>query len=285
MMRATRTMNHRYWTTLFALAASSSACDPQAPSSRQADENGALMSLAGALQSEVAACASTRAGCEELAGDAGADDACRTQFEGCREAAKAAAKDGLDKTVQPCAEAFKTCRESAQTGEAKSACAETLQVCLGEADSDAAVPADKPRADASVAHVPMSPVVGCVDALHTCIEGDAPARDCTDSLRECIAMTVGHGENGDAGKPADAGKPERSDAGAPGAPGRDDAGKPEKPADGGDQGNPSSDASVPTDDAGASSDSKACRDAHAQCLLDGGERESCARALKDCRMD
>jgi hypothetical protein len=251
------------------------------------------MSVASALQGAVAECAATAERCEEASPDAGAS--CRDQFESCRDTAKQAAKPDIDKAVNPCIDAFKGCRDAAQTDAAKEQCATSLHSCLGAGDGDHDGGGHEPsKPDAGGPKESTSPVVDCIEALHTCIAGDSEARVCTDDLRECIAGSVGHNGNQDPGKPDDAGKPDHAgeDGGKPDEPGnpdqpmKDDAGKPVDPGHSADAGmpvDPGHDASAPDVDAGREGDSKACKDAREACLGSGGEREACARMLKECR--
>jgi hypothetical protein len=46
---------------------------------------------------------------------------------------------------------------------------------------------------------------------------------------------------------------------------------------------PGHDAGAPEADAGRDDESKACKDAREVCLSSGGDREACARMLKECR--
>jgi hypothetical protein len=286
-MRTTRSSAHRHF-CLSLLALVGAGCETQIAGSG-GQESESLMSLASALQGAVAECASAAQSCDLNSPDGSAKrDECRAEFESCRDGAKAAAGPDIDKAVNPCVDAFKSCRAGADAGDAKTACSDTLHACLGDRAADAGKESDKPARDAgSEPHVSKSPVLACIEALHACIEGDQLARSCTDALRECIAATVGHNADSD----ADGGKPERVDGGKPVEPGAEgDAGKPEKPDQPGDKPDaakpmpePQADAGVPANDAGQDGDSKACKDAHAACLSAGGERDACGRALKACR--
>lgn len=233
--------------------------------------------------------------------DAGTDQ-CRSSFDSCRDAAHADLGPKLDDKVNECASAARTCREAATTDEAKGTCTEQLRACTG-ADRVKPEKPEKPEPDAGeTEHVSKSPVVECITALHTCIDGVDPAKTCADALRVCMGMTVGNGHD-DAGKP-DAGKPDdvgNPDAGKPDGAGNPDAGKPDsvgkpdggdtgKPdggdtgkPDGGDTGKPDSAADPSKPDAGMAGESAACKQAFEQCLTAGGTREDCARARKDCR--
>jgi hypothetical protein len=286
-MRNTRSSADRHLGLLL-LALAFAGCETQIAGSG-VPQSGSLMSLASALQGAVAECASTAQSCDLTSPDGGAkSDGCRAEFASCREAAKAAAGPDIDKAVNPCIDAFKGCHDGVDAGDAKAACSDTLHACLGDRAADAGKESGKPADDAaSDPHVSTSPVVACIEALHTCSEGDEPAQSCTSALRDCIASTVGH--NG--GSDPDGGKPDHADGGKPVEPDADgDAGKPEKPDQPADKPDadrplpePHADADVPANDAGQDGDSKACKDAHEACLSAGGDRDGCARALKACR--
>ena len=271
------------------LAAASAGCEGNTSFSSQG-ESGSVMSLAGALQAAISECAATAGQCEAAGADAAdAHAQCRSDFATCRDAAKEAAKPDIDKAVNPCAEAFKGCR--ADAGAEKEQCRDTLTACLGAASGagGAGGGQGKSESDADVPKESKAPVVDCISALHTCITGDDPARACTDALRACIADTVGHNGNADPGMPADPGKPAQADGGKPGDLPRkpDDAGKPDQPGQSVDAGKPvdpgSADAGMPVDP-GSAGDSMACKEARETCLSGGGERDACARMLKECRM-
>jgi hypothetical protein len=283
------------------LIAGLSACDdtPSAPR----ESAGSVLDLSQALQSAVASCAETARSCQEAADAAGSDDSCRESFDSCRDAAQESAKPALESAVHSCTEAAKSCRENATTDDATAACKDQLGTCIGATKADAGGNPDKPEEQPDAGS--KSPVAPCIDALHTCIEGDQPARTCTTALQECIAETVGHNGNGpdnDAGKPdndagkPDAGKPD-NDAGKPDNTGKPDAGKPDNDAGtpalpdaatgGGkpDQ-TPHADAGKPDPgpaDAGAADSSKDCKEAREACLANGEDKEACARMQRACR--
>jgi hypothetical protein len=254
-----------------------SACDdtPSAPR----ESAGSVLDLSQALQSAVASCAETARTCQEAADAAGSDDSCRESFDSCRDAAQESAKPALESAVHACTEAAKSCRENASDDDATAACKDQLSGCIGATKADAGANPDKPdeKSDAGS----KSPVAPCIEALHTCIEGDAPARTCTSALQACIADTVGHNDNGpnpDAGKPDnDAGKPD-NDAGKP----DQDAGKPEH--DAGMDGKPDAGKLDPGPaDAGAADSSKDCKEAREACLANGEDKDACARMQRACR--
>lgn len=281
------------------LAAAGAGCEGNTSFTSQ--ESGSVMSLAGALQSAISECAATASQCEAAGADAAdARAQCRSDFATCRDAAKEAAKADIDKAVNPCAEAFKGCR--ADAGD-KDQCRDTLTACLGAPTGAGGGTGGatgggqgqgqgKPESDASAPKESTAPVADCITSLHTCIMGDDPARACTDALRACIAETVGHNGNANPGMPADPGKPDQAqgDGGKPAdLPGKpDDAGKPDQPGQSVDAGKPAdpgnADAGMPVDP-GSAGDSMACKEAREACLSGGGERDACARMLKECRMN
>lgn len=288
-----RSISQRHFLLLFsASAALALGCDEgrsnksdDSPASTVAD---AVMELSRGLN----ACAEAQKTCAQA--DAGADQ-CRSDFGKCRDAAHAELGPKVDHAVNDCASAARTCRDAATTDAAKAACSDQLHACTG-------VDTVKPEKDAGDAeHVSKSPVADCIGALHSCIEGDDPAKTCTDALRLCIDAAVGEGNDGDAGKPDggkpdDHGKPDGGDQAKPDAGKPDDTGKPDGGAqDKPDAGKPEFDAGKPDDngkpdggdqskpDAGNTGDSAACKQAFEECVAAGGAREDCARARKDCR--
>lgn len=256
-----------YWrSAALLLVVGCAARDEDARSVRDAHVAGAI----SALQSAVASCAEQRAGC---AADAAGCDA---SFASCRAAVQADIAPFLDRAVNECAESSRSCREVAQTPEARAACSEQLRACVGE---DKPLPPARP--DAGADRPSPAPVAECITALRTCLEGVAGARECTTALHACVMAAVGNSAGHGAGKPddpghADAGRPERPDAGRvdhqPRGAGRMN-----------DQ-HPPVDAGMPTSpDAGASAEAMACKTAHEQCVAGGQSREACARMNKDCR--
>jgi hypothetical protein len=227
-----------------------------------------------ALQSAVAGCAEQRAACAADAADAAG---CNDSFASCRAAAQADVAPFLDRAVNECAESSRSCREAAQTPEAKATCSEQLKGCVGEHK-----PLSPARPDAGADRPSPAPVAECITALRTCLEGDAAARACTTALHACVMAAVGNGEGHDAGRPddpghrADASRPEHPDAGRMDGERKDGGPMDEEP--------PPADAGTPTSpDAGASAEAMACKTAQEACVAGGESREACARMNKDCR--
>lgn len=252
----------------FTLAVSIAACTAVGcEKTTDARAGNDVMVAFDALSSAIAACGGDLATCAaDAAGDAAAQQACRSAFAGCQQSAGGPAAGALADAVVACTEATGPCASDAG-GQEASACHEELQTCLGASLPMAAAPERDAAADGGD-HAP--PVASCIDELLACVMGAGDPMECGLAVRACIIANV----PAPAGVIPDDPGSAAADAGMP-----DDLSEP--PAD---AGMPDDLPVPPTPDAGMTGEPPAasCVEAFEACVSAGGTPQSCGQQLREC---
>jgi hypothetical protein len=238
-------------------------------SSTPASTDSSVDAAYAALVADAANCGKQVKSCVDAAGtDATALDACRTQFDSCRESVGNHVANSLAGAVTACTSSHNECVRQGH-GAAADGCHDDLEMCLRAAHPDTG----RDDEDGGVDEAGGKPE-DCLDELHRCVDASGSAKTCADEVRSCVVdsmptadQVVPKDDSDDGDQADDEGMSGEAGHGMSGAAGK--SGSSHAP-DAGAKGS------------AAKSAAEQCVEALSTCIDGGSAPRTCAQNLKTC---